>query len=89
MSSYIEPMWRVMEGITQYRVEHFAEPTLIELSDADYDAIVAATWYDADAKTAEDAKHYDVSKFPREGATLYGVPARAESSFLTGRVRVS
>jgi hypothetical protein len=90
MSSGTDIYGRVVDEIVRYRVRRFYKPSLIELSDADYDAIVeAATYYDEGATEPAAAKNLHPATTPREGGSLFGFPLRADSTLVRGQARVT
>lgn len=90
MSVYDDIMRRIMDEITRHQVVNFRAAHEIELDDADYDAVVAAaTWHDPDTDDPAEAKHYDLTRAPREGGTVFGIPVRANSELARGQIKVS
>ncbi|WP_142282903.1 hypothetical protein [Mycobacterium aquaticum] len=86
MSIYDNTMRLINDQITRYRLTYEREPSLIELSDGDYDAVVAtATWID---DTDERKPVRDLSA-PREGRTVFSVPVKANAELQRGQIKLT
>lgn len=79
---------RVYRALADHGAVNHRPAELIEVSDADYDEIVAATYYyPSDADNPNEKIYLDPQTTPRKGCTFSGIPIRVDSTLHSPMIR--